>query len=215
MEPFSLPTPDMRSVAPRSSPQRGLRAQGTVQLRFGPATHFAPASQAEKPPRLPREPGGWEPDERAWFLRGRFSSPGKAPLHQPASVACRKSVDQSRRASSRLAPSRPRLREPDEWARPPPPPLTPPPARVSSPRREPSRGRGEVSKEAGGLRPPASLRSSPRGAARSDTCTALRAAQCRERRASPPLTAVSAAWSSSPGGEGPSAGPRGASRGRG
>ena len=187
MEPFSLPTPDMRSVAPRSSPQRGLRAQGTVQLRFGPATHFAPASQAEKPPRLPREPGGWEPDERAWFLRGRFSSPGKAPLHQPASVACRKSVDQSRRASSRLAPSRPRLREPDEWARPPPPPLTlaqppvanrgPPPARVSVPRRESSRGRGKVSKEAGGLRPPASLRSSPRGAARSDTCTALRCAQ--------------------------------------
>ena len=32
----------------------------------------------------------------------------------------------------------------------------------------------------------------PRAAARSDTCTALRAAQCRERRASPPLTAVCA-----------------------
>ena len=61
--------------------------------------------------------------------------------------------------------------------------------------------RGQDLKEAGGLRPPASLRSSPRGAARSDTCTALRAAQCRERRASPPLTAVSTAWSSSPGGE--------------
>ena len=41
----------------------------------------------------------------------------------------------------------------------------------------------------------------PRAAARSDTCTALRAAQCRERRASPPRTAGSAAWSSSPGGE--------------
>ena len=62
---------------------------------------------------------------------------------------------------------------------PPPPPQTPPPARVSVPRRESSRGRGEVLKEAGGRRPPASLRSSP----------------------SPPLTIVSAAWSSSPGGE--------------
>ena len=70
-------------------------------------------------------------------------------------------------------------------------------------------------KEAGGLRPPASVRSSPRGAARSDTCTPLRAAQCSERRASPPLTAVSTAWSSSPGGEGPSATPRGAARGKG
>jgi len=58
-----------------------------------------------------------------------------------------------------------------------PPPPTPPPARVSVPRRESSRGRGEVLKEAGGLRPPASLRSSPRGAARSDTCTAPRCAQ--------------------------------------
>ena len=78
---------------------------------------------------------------------------------------------------------------PNGRGRPPPPPLTlaqppvanggPPPAGVSVPRRESSRGRGEVLKEAGGLRPPASLRSSP----------------------SPPLTAVSAAWSSSPGGE--------------
>ena len=103
---------------------------------------------------------------------------------------------------------------PNGRGRPPPPPLTlaqppvaalaprcaqrsagsggPLPARVTVPRRESSRGRGEVLKEAGGLRPPASLRSSPRGAARSGTCAALRAAQCRERRASPPLTAVSA-----------------------
>ena len=41
--------------------------------------------------------------------------------------------------------------------------------------------RGEDLKEAGGRRPPASLRSSPRGAARSDTWPALRAAQCKCR----------------------------------
>jgi hypothetical protein len=61
----------------------------------------------------------------------------------------------------------------------PPPPLAPPPASVSLCRREPSRGRGVVMKEAGGGRPPASLRSSP----------------------SPPHTAVSKAASRRRGGQ--------------